>query len=101
MREGRVPREGWLAGLVGVGAVVSVLSALWIFLYLDRLLLGLPLGADLLTAVHLLRGRLGGRLLPMVAAIGIVGSATAIGVLGLMASMHLARTQRAGAPPPR
>ena len=101
MREGRVLREGWLAGLVGAGAVVSVLSALWIFLYLDRLLLGLPLGADLLTAVTLLRGRLGGRLLTMVAAVGIVGAATAMGVLGLMASMHLARTLRAGEPPPR
>ena len=101
MREGRVPHEGWLAGLVAVGAVVSVLSALFIFLSLARALLGLPLGADLLTAVTLLRGRLGGRLLPMVAAMGIVGSATAMGVLGLMAATHLARTLRAGAPPPR
>ena len=101
MREGRAAREGWLAGLVGAGAVVSVLSALWIFLYLDRLLLGLPLGADLLTAVTLLRGRLGGRLLTIVAAMGIVGAATAMGVLGLMASMHLARTLRAGEPPHR
>ena len=100
MREGRVPRERWLAGLVWVGAVVSVLSALVVFLYLGRLLLGLPLGADLLTAVHLLRGRLGGRWITTVAAIGVVGSATAMGALGVMASVHLARTLRVGAPPP-